>query len=530
MKDINRRTFLEFLGILSTSSIFGKYTPPIGLTKLLHPILRAIPPSELDELALADGLSYEVLIKWGDKISKKDKFGFNNDYTAFLPFDNKKPDDGLLWVNHEYIDARFVSNFHEVDVSRKSKKQVEKEMYDVGGSIVRVKKVEGKWEMIKNDPYNRRITGLTDIPFNWHEPIMGRKSGMGTLANCSGGVTPWGTILTCEENYDMFYGERDHKTGDRILSIYDMGWYQYYDNPPEHYGWVVEVDLKTGKAQKHIALGRCAHECATVKELEDGRIVVYSGDDSVNQFIYKFVSSKPGSLSQGTLYVANTQIGKWISLNYDEQPVLQKLFKNQTDVLIRLREAARYLGATPQNRPEDIEINPANGDVLVALTNNALVGDYVGSILKIVEKDGKHDALEFVADTFLAGGEETNFACPDNMAFDPKGNLWFTSDISGSQMNREDKPEYLPFKNNSLFVVPREGEHAGKPVRVANAPTHAEFTGPYFSPDGKTLFLSVQHPGEYSKSLLELSSHWPDGKGKMPKPAVVAIYGVDQIV
>lgn len=530
MKDLTRRTFLEFLGISTASFLTSQYLPAKGIYTPTQTKLRPIPPSELDELALTDGLSYEVLIKWGDAISKHDKFGFNNDYIAFLPLDQNNPDDGLLWVNHEYIDSRFVSNFVGDDVSKKTKKQVEKEMYNVGGSFIRVKKIEGKWTVFKNDPYNRRITGLTDIPFNWSEPIMGKKSGMGTLANCSGGVTPWGTILTCEENYDQFYGERNYKTGERILTAYDMGWYLQYDNPPEHYGWVVEVDPKTGNCQKHIALGRCAHECATVKELPDGRIVVYTGDDSVNQFIYKFISSKPRSLSEGTLYAANTQMGKWIPIDYDTQPVLQKLFKDQTEVLIRVREAAKYLGATPQNRPEDIEINPANGDVLVALTNNATVGDYLGSILKISEKDGQHDALEFTADTFLAGGEETNFACPDNMAFDPKGNLWFTSDISGSAMNREDKPVYLPFKNNSLFVVPNEGEFAGMPVRVANAPTHAEFTGPYFSPDGKTLFLSVQHPGEYSKSLNELSSHWPDGGAKTPKPSVVAIYGVDQIV
>ncbi len=530
MNNISRRSFLEFLGVSSTAIFANPYISAKNLTPLFISKLKAIPPSELDELALTDGLSYEVLIKWKESFSKKTKFGFNNDYIAFVPLDKKNPNDGLLWVNHEYVDPRFVSQFMGDDVSLKTKKQVEKEMYNVGGSILRVNKVDGKWQVVKNDPFNRRITGKTEIPFNWSEPIMGKKSAMGTLANCSGGITPWGTILTCEENYDMFYGERNYKTGERILSSYDMGWYLQYDNPPEHYGWVVEVDPKTGKAQKHVALGRCAHECATIKELEDGRLVVYSGDDSVNQFLYKFISSKPGSLSEGTLYVANTMMGKWISLNYDEQPVLQKLFKDQTDVLIRLRKAAKYLGATPLDRPEDIEINPANGDVLVALTNNSTVGNYLGSIMKVAEKDGQHDALEFKAENFLAGGEETNFACPDNLAFDPKGNLWITSDISGSQMNREDKPFYLPYKNNSLFVVPKDGEHAGKPIRVANAPTHAEFTGPFFSPDGKTLFLSVQHPGEYSYSMNELSSHWPDGGTKIPKPAVVAIYGVDEIV
>ena len=528
MKDITRRTFLEFLGIGAATALTSQFVS--AQNSAYFSKLKAIAPSELDELALTEGLSYEVLIKWGDAISKKDTFGFNNDYTAFIPMDKNNPNDGLLWVNHEYVDPRFVSGFTEADVTQKKKKQVDKEMYNVGGSIIRVKKLEGKWQVVKDDPYNRRITAKTKIPFNWPKTILGSKSAMGTLANCSGGITPWGTILTAEENYDVFYGERNTKTGERMLSSYDMGWYRFYQNQPEHYGWIVEVDPKTGKCQKHVALGRCAHECATVKQLEDDRLVVYTGDDSVNQFIYKFISSKPGSLSEGTLYVANTLMGKWISLKYEDQPVLQKMFKNQTDVLINLRRAARYLGATPQDRPEDIEINPANGDVLVALTNNSTKKNYLGSILKIVEKDGRHDALEFKAETFLAGGEENLFACPDNLAFDPKGNLWFTSDISGSSMNREDKPVYLPYKNNSLFVVPKEGPNAGKPIRVANAPTHAEFTGPFFAPDGKSLFLSVQHPGEYSESLENLSSHWPEGGGAKPKPSVVVIYGVDEIV
>jgi secreted PhoX family phosphatase len=168
--------------------------------------------------------------------------------------------------------------------------------------------------------------------------------------------------LTCEENYDQYYGERNFKNGERLPApIGDFGWYKHYDYPPEHYGWVVEVDPKTGKAQKHVALGRCAHECATIKELEDGRLVVYTGDDAINQCLYKFISSKPGSLSEGTLYVANTRLNRWESLKYEDSNVLQKLFKNQTEVLIRLREAARVVGGSPLDRPEDIEIDPING-------------------------------------------------------------------------------------------------------------------------------------------------------------------------
>ena len=515
MKKINRRTFLEFLG---TSAISAAFLPVL---KSMPPCFRfeGIAPSREDKVVLAKGFDYDILIRWGDSFSKKDRFGFNNDYIAYLPFDKKNPHDGMLWVNHEYLDELFVSGY--TGEKEKTKKQVEKEMYDVGGSLIRIRKTDGHWAVVQDDEHNRRITGRTEIPFNWPEPIYGKNKAMGTLGNCAGGVTPWGTVLTCEENYHMFYSERNFKTGERIKQS-DYGWHKFYNNPPEHYGWVVEVDPLTGKAQKHVALGRCAHECATVVELSDGRIVVYSGDDAVNEHVYKFISSKPGSLLEGTLYVANTIMGRWIPLDYNESPVLQAKFKSQTEVLIRLREAARYVGGDPLDRPEDIEIDPFNGNILVSLTNNSTKGNYTGSILKIVEDEGRHDSLTFKAETYLTGGEETGFACPDNLAFDKAGNLWFTSDISASTM---DRPEYQAFKNNGLFVVPRQGEQAGKVIQVASAPVGAEFTGPWFDPDGDTLFLSVQHPGEYSPNLNELSSHWPEGGDKMPKPAVIAIYG-----
>ena len=347
---------------------------------------------------------------------------------------------------------------------------------------------------------------------------------MGTFANCSGGVTPWGSILTCEENYDSFYGETVHENGKskRVYNSYYYGWDKHYDNPPEHYGWVVEVNPLTGQARKLIALGRCAHECATMHQTSDGRLVVYTGDDCNDECLYKFIGSKPGSLEEGTLYVANTETGTWISLDYASQPVLQKHFSNQTEVLIRLREAAKLVGGTPLNRPEDIEIDPLTGHVLISLTNNKPKGDYLGSILKIVEDNQDKTSLTFKSDVFLAGGEGNWFACPDNMAFDPKGNLWITSDISGSAVG---KGPYEKFGNNGLFLVPAHGPNKGNVLQIASAPVDAEFTGPYFAPDGKTLFLSVQHPGENSASLTELSSNWPNGGNEIPKPSVVAISG-----
>ena len=522
-KKYSRKTFLEFLGW----GVTGTYLMPSLLVAAnkntgqgVLPI-KGIMPSSEDRLILSEGLQYDILVRWQDPISSKDRFGFNNDYITFLPDEKDPVNEGLLWVNHEYINPLFVSNYE--GKGKRSEEQIRKELYEVGGSLFRVRKDDnGAWKLVQDDASNMRLHGGTEIPFHWDHPIMNSSSAIGTLANCSGGFTPWGTILTCEENYDMFYGERNEKNGKIELSRYDVGWHEYYDYPPEHYGWVVELDPRTQKAQKLVALGRCAHECATVAPLKDGRVVVYTADDKNDECLYKFISSKPGSLKEGTLYVANMKKGRWESLDYESQKELKKNFKDQTDVLIRLRKAARCVNGSLLDRPEDIEIDPISGHVLVTLTNNVPKGNYFGSILKIIEKDNNPESLSFEHSTFLAGGEETGFACPDNMAFDKAGNLWFASDISGSKMNK--KP-YETFKNNGLFVVPGKGEQAGQVIQVASAPNDAELTGPFFSPDGKTLFLSVQHPGERSRSLQDLTSHWPEGGRRIPRSAVVTISG-----
>ena len=149
-----------------------------------------------------------------------------------------------------------------------------------------------------------------------------------------------------------------------------MQYNKYYDNPPEHYGWVVEVNPLTGESKKLVALGRFMHECATIQELNDGRLVVYTGDDTNNQCLYKFISDKPGSLKEGKLYVASLEQKKWLSLDINDNEALKEHFKTQTQVQIRTREAAHFIGATPLDRPEDIDIDPITGDVLLSLTNN----------------------------------------------------------------------------------------------------------------------------------------------------------------
>ena len=546
MKNLKRRDFISFLGKASLGMIVtppflsscGNSTTPI-LSKVLSveelKRLKAIPlenllPSDKDDLLLTKGLNYHTIIKWNEKISDSDTFGFNNDFTCFIPLDENNPKDGVLWVNHEYINRLYVSDFNYRDFENpkehRTKEQVDKEMYNVGGSIVRIKEENGIWKLVQNDSHNRRITAKTPIQFNWDTPIKGRTQAIGTLANCSGGITPWNTFLTCEENYDDFYGETyyDEDNHPKKIPSQYYNWEDFYDHPTEHYGWVVEVNPKDGSAQKHIALGRFAHECCTLYELEDKRIVAYTGDDKNNEHLFKFVGSEAGSLKEGTLYVADTTKGKWLALDWENQPKLQQRFKNQTEVLIRAREAAKILGATPLNRPEDIEIDPISGNIFVSLTNNKPKNDFHGSILKIEETAGKFSALTFKASTYKAGGEENGFSCPDNLAFDMAGNLWMTSDMSGNAMNRDDKP-YMSFKNNSLFVIPRYGKDKGKVIRVASAPIDAELTGPWFSPDGKTLFLSVQHPGEQTVDVNTPTSTWPFDGDNIPKPAVVAITG-----
>lgn len=514
---MNRRNFLQFLGISSVGLTLAENFL-VHAAKAPKSQLPTLPPSTEDRLITIAGITSKVLISWGDSINPTQKFGYNNDFIAFHPLEN---DRGLLWVNHEYVNALFIGG------AERSKKNVDLEMLEVGGSILEVKKIDNNWTVLKDSTFNRRLDATTVIPFANNKTIKGSKTATGTMAGCAGGYTPWGTFLSCEENYDMYWGDRDSK-GKEIAKSW-MKWDEQYPLPPEHYGWVVEIEPKTGVAKKLVGLGRCAHECAAVTKSKSGKVVAYTGDDTINEHLYKFISDTDDSLDRGKLYVANLERGEWISLDINDQPILKKNFKDQTDVLIYAREAAKLVGATPLDRPEDIEFDPLTGDVFVALTNNKSKLNFHGSILKIMERDDDPGSLKFSHEVFLTGGPDKGFSCPDNMVFDKKGNLWFTTDISGDAI---ETGAYQGHGNNGLFVFLRSGSHQGKIMRVANAPKDAEFTGPCFSPDYKTLFLSVQHPGEESKSPTELTSNWPDGGSSIPKPSVVTLQGplLDQIV
>ncbi len=524
----SRRDFLRFMGAQSTAAtlvcagLASCRTKPPQTNEAAIPKRVPSRPGAGDELVLSEGLSYKVLIRWGETINERgETFGFNNDFIAWIPDPQNRDDEALLWVNHETPSRFFVSGYR--DGMERTGEQVLKEQKAVGGSILKMRRGRRGWRVVPNDPRNRRIDATTPLPLVSERPIFGRKTAIGTLGNCAGGVTPWGTILTCEENYWKFYGEVRFEQERRLVvpgpSAY--GWEAFFPRPPEHYGWVVEIDPFNGTGKKLTALGRFAHECATTTLAEDGRCVVYSGDDLEGGHLYKFISARAGSLERGSLYAANLSGGSWQPLSMTENPSLRDRFLDHTNLLIRAREAAGLAGATPLDRPEDIEIHPATGEVFVALTNNKAAQNYHGSILKLREKDGDPAAMEFDSETFLLGGLANGFSCPDNLAFDRRGNLWMTSDIGERDLNTG---QYAGLGNNGLFYIPLHGPMAGEIHRVATAPNGAEFTGPCFSPDQQTLFLSVQHPGARSTPS-GYTSHWPDGGNKPPRPSVIAITG-----
>jgi len=396
----------------------------------------------------------------------------------------------------------------------------------------------------------------------------------GTFNNCAGGTTPWGTMLTAEENVQNYFSgdasQGPEAAARRRYAITGKGryadWGRYFDRfnldkePNEHnrFGWIVEIDPydPTSTPIKRTALGRCAHECATHAVSHDGRVAIYSGDDSRMEHVYKFVTNgKVGSgrdlLDDGVLYAARFDANgkmRWLPLVHGQGPLTAANgFNSQADVVIELRRAATLLGATPMDRPEDVEAHPLTGRVYVVLTyNEQRKPDQVnvanprgpnkhGHIIEIVPPlvNGKpdHTATECDWGFFLLGGDPKVaehgaryanpvgdngwLAAPDNVAFDPKGRIWITTD---------GQDDWAGF-NDSCYGANVSGPNRGVPRAIFNGPTGSEMCGPCFTPDGKTLFLAVQHPGDDKGSTFDNpSTRWPDFQpGMPPRSSVVAI-------
>lgn len=496
-----------------------------------------ISPSDKDALILPEGFTYNVIRQWGDSITETEDYGFNNDYTAYLPIDllegGNNSDDGLLFVNFEYPSPLFINNYTINDFREgrvKSKEEVENEMRSVGFGIFRVKREKGKWIFVNDEKFNRRVDAITPVRISGKaagSDLMGMSEfAKGTLANCSGGVTPWGTVLSAEENFQDYYISElpDHYRWNDAVSDYNV----------YHYGWVVETDPfdKNSVPVKRTSMGRFRHENVAIAITDSGRVAAYMGDDKINECVYKFITKGKFDrinrrnnfdlLDDGDLYVADFENGRWLLLDINSNSVLQREFSSQADVLINCDRAARLAGGTECNRPEDIEISPVDGTLFVTFTNNSKKDDQFGSIVRIIEDNNDPESTVFTWEVFATGGVESGFSCPDNLNFDNSGNLWVLCDVSERKLNKD---EQKPFKNNSLFMFPTQGGHRGKAFRFASGPVGCEMCGANFTPDGRTLFLAIQHPGEDSQTAEEPTSRWPNYGSDIPRPAVVAITG-----
>lgn len=474
--------------------------------------IRGIPPGVEDELTLANGLDYRVLIKWGDPLSEDQYFGYDNDDLLFI---EQKEGGRSLWVNHASIQPEIVSRYTRAGKVRQMK-QIEVEKYNTGASSVRLRKWFWNWKASKDSKLNMRITADTPIPFEWHEPIAELTTSPGTVANGSLEVTPWGTVLSGEEHFEDFYGEIDY-LNERFKAS-DLQWETFTGRTPELFGWVIESDPLTGASKKHVGLGRFHHGAMAVKSLPDGRAVVYMGDDQATGCIYKYISEEPGQLYPGNLYAANLESSTWEQIDFSR---LGYLFATETEMYIRAAEAAKAVGATAVGAISGMDVNPM--DKSIWITVRTTPENALGQVLKLSEENP--DGSDLTVEEAMEGGE--SLVNPGAIRFDPFGNLWLTTDIPSTKLGSE---AYQSYGNNALYLQIQNGPRKGELLRVANAPKEASFAGLCFDSEGEALFLSVKHPGQLSV-VDTYTSHWPEGNTSIPRPAVVVLSGnlLDQL-
>ncbi|ALJ35556.1 PhoX family phosphatase [Azospirillum brasilense] len=567
---------------------------------------------------VASGYNADILIRWGDPVvpgapafdpmnqtaeAQSKQFGYNNDFVGYapLPLGSRSPDRALLCVNHEYTDEEVM--FPGVGVeqqkdkfARMTKALVDIEMAAHGGTVVEIRKVRGKWVTVADSRYNRRITGETACaitgPAAGHALMKTSYDPTGTMVrgmlnNCSGGMTPWGTWLSAEENFNgYFWGKvEDTNPNAKVLKRYGFPgeWYNWgvhhdrFDiakepNESNRFGWIVEIDPydPTSTPKKRTALGRFKHEACQIALGKDGTVVAYTGDDERFDYVYKFVAAKKFDprnraanmdiLETGTLYVAKFKADasvEWLPLVHGQGPLTaEKGFPDQATVLINARLAADALGATKMDRPEDIEVNAVTGKVYVILTNNSRrkpeqvdatnprAENNWGHIVEILPDNGNHAATKAEWTILVRGGNPADgtvgaqfhadtsangwFSCPDNAAVDHRGRLWITTDQGENWKKASGTAD-------GVWAVETEGNLRGLSKMFYRVPVGAEMCGPCFTTDDKTLFVAVQHPatdgvdqwegfkGKLS-SFEDPATRWPDFKPNMPpRPSVVAI-------
>ncbi|MGW3623718.1 PhoX family protein [Streptomyces sp. NPDC000880] len=574
----------------------------------------AVAPNTDDKVTIPDGYSQNVVIRWGDPIlrgapafdadkqtakAQAGQFGYNNDFLSLLPLRGEEGRQVLV-ANHEYTDE--VLMFRGYDAANPTREQVEIAWAAHGLSVVVVQEENrsGKLTPVNRHPLNRRLTATSE--FKVTGPAAGSAllrtsvdptgtKVLGTLNNCAGGTTPWGTTLHGEENFNQYFANASSDTDKRYgigTGATERKWERFdkrFDlkqepNEVHRFGWVVELDPYDPEftPRKRTALGRFKHEAAQPRLTDDGRPVVYMGDDERFDYFYKFVSSKQMKqgdsraarehnrtlLDEGTLYVAKLTgdspasefdgsgklpndgefdgSGVWIPLASGDKSFVPGMSAEEVYIFTRL--AGDKVGATKMDRPEDVEPSPRTGRVYVALTNNTDRGkpgkagadeanprnlNKHGQILELAENWDDPAGDGFAWRLFLVAGDPndpaTYFAgfpkekvspisCPDNVAFDPYGNLWISTD--GNQLGSHD----------GLFGVATQGEQRGELKQFLTVPTGAETCGPIIQ--DRRVLVAVQHPGELDGASVEKpASAWPDGAGKIVRPSVVSVWRKD---
>ena len=570
----------------------GTSRPPLGFT--------AVSASLRDAVVVPPEYEYHVLYRWGDPT------GIGSSLPAFRPDASNTAEDqalqagmhhdgmhffplgsdgrrALLVLNHEYTDEH---QLHADGAAPLTAAKVRKSQHAVGVSVIEIERLPSGWRRVLPSGYARRIHART--PMHIAGPAAGSAllqtaadpSGrvvLGTLANCAMGVTPWGTYLTCEENFHGYFGADKSLGGTSDAAARRYGttpggqwvdWYRFderfdvlkHPNESHRFGWVVEIDPMDPASTpiKRTALGRKCTESATCTLTRDGRVAVYMGDDARFEFIYKFVSRdrvRPGGyaanrdlLDHGTLYAARFDAsgqGAWLELTNGDNG-----HADQAEVLVHARLAASARGATPMDRPEWVAIHPRTAEVFVSLTNNSQRGapgrpavdaanpranNLGGHIMRWTEAGADAAATTFTWSHFVLAGDPAvpgtdarypspqadAFSAPDGLHFDSAGLLWIQTDMSGQAIG---KGTYVNLGNNALLCADLA---TGSIKRFLTGPNGSEITGCVVTPDRSTLFVNIQHPGETSDSGgARANSAWPDGSepgSARPRSAIVAV-------
>ncbi|WP_238329675.1 PhoX family protein [Ornithinimicrobium humiphilum] len=554
-------------------------------------------PNHVDDVVVPEGYAWTPVISWGDPVepgapdfdvhnqsveAQKRQAGYNADYLALRRggAGNNAANKGLLIFNNEYTNPELMFPDYD-EANGPTAEQAAIEMAAHGMTIVEVRR-QGQfapWTYDRHGARNRRIHAWT--PFHVDGPAAGAEwmrtsadpSGrtvLGTLNNCAGGETPWGTSLSGEENFNQYFNTTGTADPDGRLARYGIqssgrGWeradgrFMVSSEPNEvnRFGWIVEVDADdpTSTPVKHTALGRFKHEGATIRIATDGRAVAYMGDDERYDYVYKFVSKgtyRKGDkahnktlLSEGDLYVARFDgdglgdgewdgTGVWLPLVVDGTSHVPGW--SVAEVLTWTRQAADLVGPTKMDRPEDVEPNPHTGHVYLALTNNTSrrpaeideanprASNKHGHIIEWREAGNDAAALEFSWRIVLLAGQPNDpttyfngfdrrlvspISCPDNVAFDSEpDHLWISTDGAPGTLGTCD----------GMFLMPTDGPDKGKVQQFLSVPAGAECCGPVVEWTDRSVLICVQHPGD------GLPSSYPYLGDPVPRPGVAHIY------